>query len=350
MGKETVWKSYVSRTWGCWIMVVITAMLACMVPGRPALAQPHDVVVSIAPQKYFVERIGGDLVRTMVMIPPGSSPHAYEPRPEQMRTLAKARVYFAIGVEFEKAMLPKIAAMHPELTIVHTDQDIAKMPMIRRHHDQPAPAPAHDSGHGHEHNHAPEQHQHQEHDQEQAQEYSQEHSQEHTQEHSWEHGQNLDNHVWLAPELVRVQARTILEALQNLDAAHAGVYEANYREFLADLDSLDAEIRAALSGKQGASFMVFHPAWGYFARQYGLRQIPVELEGKEPRAQDLQQLIEKANSEGIKVVFVSPQFSTRSAESIAKAINGQTIAINPLAENWLDNMRTVASKFQQAMQ
>jgi zinc transport system substrate-binding protein len=323
---------------GFWIMIMFTAALACIVPGRPALAQSHDVVVSIAPQQYFVERIGGELIRTTVMIPPGASPHAYEPRPEQMRTLAKARAYFAIGVEFEKAMLPKIAAMHPELTIVHTDKDIAKMPMIRRHHDHSEHVRDSENRHGHGHA------------QEQQQYQDQEHTQEQPQKHSREHGQNLDNHVWLAPELVRLQARTILEALQGLDAAHASVYEANYREFMADLDSLDAEIRAALSGKQGASFMVFHPAWGYFARQYGLRQIPVELEGKEPRAQDLQQLIDQANSEGIKVVFVSPQFSTRSAESIARAINGQTIAINPLAANWLNNMRTVASKFKQAMQ
>jgi len=301
---------------GLWIMIMITATLAGIVTGRPALAQSHDVVVSIAPQQYFVERIGGELVRTTVMIPPGASPHAYEPRPEQMRILAKAQAYFAIGVEFEKAMLPKIAAMHPELTIIHTDADITKVPMIRHHHDHSGQAQVGEDKHAHDHG----------------------------------HGQNLDNHVWLAPDLVRLQARVILDALQALDPAHARVFEANFKEFMADLDSLDEEIRAALSGKQGTAFMVFHPAWGYFARQYGLRQIPVELEGKEPRAQDLQQLIDRANSEGIRVVFVSPQFSTRSAESIARAINGQTIAINPLAENWMDNMRTVASKFQQAMQ
>lgn len=322
MRNETALNSDVSRTWAIWIAVVFMAMLAGMLPGRPVLAQPHSVVVSIAPQKYFVERIGGKLVQAMVMIPAGASPHAYEPKPEQMRALAQARVYFGIGVEFEKAMLPKIVAMHPKLTIVPTDAGIAKMPMIRHHHDHAEHG--HDSepkhGHGHEQNH----------DQENA------------------HG--LDNHIWLAPELVRLQARAILEALTSLDPAHASVYEANHREFMADLDSLDADIHVALSGKEGAAFMVFHPAWGYFARQYGLRQIPVELEGKAPRAQDLQQLIDRAISEGIKVVFVSPQFSTRSAETIARAINGQTIAINPLAENWLDNMRVVANKFQRAMQ
>lgn len=297
-------------------IVLVLAVLAVLIGAGQALAQPLHVIVSIVPQKYFVQRIGGGLVETVVMVPPGASPHSYEPKPEQMRALARASAYFAIGVEYEKAVLPKIAAMHPDLKIVQTDAGIVKAPMTGRHQ------------HG----------------------QAKEHEHEHEHEHGHHHHKGLDNHVWLAPELVRIQAKNILESLTALDPAHAAVYASNYRAFMADLDSLDVDIKEALGGREGSAFMVFHPAWGYFATQYGLRQIPVEVEGKEPTAQDLQRLIDRAKSEQIRVVFVSPQFSTRSAETIAKAINGQVVPVNPLAEDWMENMRTVAEKFRQAMQ
>ncbi|PTN37393.1 cation ABC transporter substrate-binding protein [Desulfonatronum sp. SC1] len=300
-------------------------------------AQPFEVFVSIAPQKYFVERIGDQLVNVSVMVPPGVSPHVYEPKPDQMRTLAQAKIYFALGVEFEKNLLSKIAALHPELRIVHTDAGIEKLPMIPHHHDH-----GHDHGKNHDHGH--------EHAQGKSHDHDHGHDHEHDHEHDHHHHGGLDTHVWLSPDLVRIQARHILEALTALDGVHAPVYEANFKAFMADLDALDADIRQTLAGKQGTAFMVFHPAWGYFARHYGLEQIPVELEGKEPKAQDLQHLIQRAKVDGIRVVFVSPQFSTRGAETIASAINGRTIAINPLAENWMENMRDVARTFKQAMQ
>lgn len=305
--------------------IALLAVLFVTLGVTSVRAQPFEVFVSIAPQKYFVERVGGQFVNVSVMVPPGASPHAYEPNPTQMRALAQAKIFFALGVEFEKNLLPKIATLNPELRIVHTDAGIDKLPMISHHHHRDR---GHDQGHDHTHNHG------------------------HGHDRSNDHQQNggLDTHVWLSPDLVRIQARHILEALTALDGAHAPVYEANFKAFMADLDALDTDIRHSLSGKLGAAFMVFHPAWGYFARHYGLEQIPVELEGKEPKAQDLQLLIQRAKAEGIRVVFVSPQFSTRSAETIASAIEGQIIAINPLAENWMENMRTVAEKFKQVMQ
>lgn len=320
------------RIWKLSLEMVLLAALVMTLGVESARAQSFEVFVSIAPQKYFVERIGGSLVNVSVMVPSGASPHVYEPKPEQMRILAQAKVYFALGVEFEKNLLPKVGALHPELRIVHTDAGIDKLPMISHHHQ-------HDHGHGHGKNH----------DHGHAHGKSHDHGHAHSHGHDHDHHGGLDTHVWLSPDLVRIQARHILEALTALDGAHAPVYEANFNEFMADLDALDADIRHTLAEKQGAAIMVFHPAWGYFARHYGLEQIPVELEGKEPKAQDLQQLIQRARTEGIRVVFVSPQFSTRSAETIASAIEGQTIAINPLAENWMENMRTVAEKFKQAM-
>ncbi|WP_045220899.1 metal ABC transporter solute-binding protein, Zn/Mn family [Desulfonatronum thioautotrophicum] len=339
--------------------VVLLALLLFFVSAKDGSAQPFELFVSIAPQKQFVERIGGELVNVSVMVPPGASPHVYEPRPAQMRLLSQAKIYFAIGVEFEKTLLPKISALNPDLKIVHTEAGIEKLPMIPHHHHD------HDHGHGHDHEHGDE-HEHEHghghnhghgHGHNHGHEHGHGHGHEHGHDHGHGHGQNhghghehggLDTHVWLAPELVRIQAAHILAALTELDGAHAAVYEANYTAFMAEIDALDADIRQTLAGHEGAAFMVFHPAWGYFARQYGLEQIPVEIEGKEPRAQDLQQLIQRALEGDIRVVFVSPQFSTRSAETIARAINGQIVAIDPLAEDWLKNMRAVAGKFKQA--
>lgn len=352
-----------------WKVAMIMAMLFVSSPGIGS-AQPFDIFVSIAPQKYFVERIGGQMVNVSIMIPPGASPHVYEPKPAQMRSLSQSSIYFAIGVEFEKTLLPKLTALHPDLQIVHTDADIEKMPMIPHHHHDNGHDHGHDHehaqnhDHGHDHEHKPEHdhdhdHGHQsEHDHNHDHDHGHAHGSDHEHDHGNTHGhghdhghhrhEGPDTHVWLAPELVRIQAGHILAALTELDAAHAPVYEANYAAFMRDLDALNADIQQTLAGHEGAAFMVFHPAWGYFARQYGLEQIPVEIEGKEPRAQDLQQLIQRAVEEEIRIVFVSPQFSTRSAETIAGAINGRTVAIDPLAKNWMENMRSVAREFNEA--
>ncbi len=295
----------------------VLAALVLLIGAGEVRAEPLSVFVSLVPQQYFVQRIGGSLVQTVVMVPPGSSPHAYEPKPEQMRALARAAAYFAIGVEFEKALLPKIEALHPGLRIVRTDAGIDKVPMLDRHHHSHEHEPGHGHANGRELDH--------------------------------DHQNGLDNHIWLAPDLVRIQADNILKVLRELEPAHAGAFEANHAAFMDDLDRLDADIKEILNVERDSAFMVFHPAWGYFARQYGLRQIPVEVEGKEPKARDLQRLIDQARAEGIRVVFVSPQFSTRTAETIAQAINGQVVPVNPLAGDWLENMRMVADKFCLAM-
>ena len=143
-----------------------------------------------------------------------------------------------------------------------------------------------------------------------------------------------------------LQAREILTALQEADPSHCKDYEVNYREFISFLLDLDGELRNIFSGKRGLRFMVFHPAWGYFARAYGLKQMPIEVEGKEPKPAQLQEIIEHARENNIKVVFVQPQFSTRSAKQVAKEIKGQVAFADPLAQNWLENLREVAKKFE----
>jgi zinc transport system substrate-binding protein len=284
--------------------------------GNVAVAQPMQVFVSIVPQQYFVQQIGGNRVAISVMVPPGADPHSYEPKPQQMVRLATARIYFAVGVSFENAWLPKIAAINSHMLIVHTDEGITKLPMVAHLHEQ-AEAPAAQS----------------------AAEKSRE---------AHDH-EILDPHIWLSPLLVKIQARHIFEALATVDPAGRAIYEANYERFEGQIDTLDADLRRILAGKQGLQFMVFHPSWGYFAHTYGLEQVPIEIEGKQPKAAQLAELIQHARERGIRVIFVQPQFSTSSAEVVARAIDGKVIAVDPLALDWAANLRAVAKAFQEAL-
>jgi zinc transport system substrate-binding protein len=302
--------------------------------GSSFAAGEVSVFVSIMPQKYFVQQIGKDLVDVHVMVQPGADPHTYEPKPKQMVAISKAKLYFAVGIEFEEANLNKITATNPNLKVIHTDHGIDKLAMAAHHH--------HDEEHAEEHHDTD--HHEADHDHEKDDHHAEA---EHDSDHD-EHA-GLDPHIWLSPPLVKIQARTILDALKEIDPQHRSVYEANFKAFAAQLDQLDADLKQIFAGKKGLRFMVFHPAWGYFAHAYGLKQVPIEIEGKDPKPAQLKALIEHARESGIKVVFVQPQFSTQSAEVVAREIGGQVAFADPMAEDWMANMRQVADKFQAAL-
>jgi len=274
-------------------VVIATLMLGtmllagCVQNATPPAADKLHVTVSIVPQKYFVERIGGEHVSVNVMVEPGASPATYEPKPAQLRALSKAAAYFGIGVPFEDAWLTKIAAANSDMLMVDTTKGIQRV--------------------------------------------------------------GADPHIWLSPTLVKTQAQTIYEALVQLDPAHQADYKANRDSFIKDIDALDADIREALEGVQTRKFMVFHPAWGYLARDYGLEMIPIEVGGQEPSAAELAALIAKAKEEGIKVILAQPEFSTRDAETIAHEIGGEVLLISPLAPDWLENLRNVARTFAKVL-
>ncbi|MEN8808364.1 MAG: zinc ABC transporter substrate-binding protein [Desulfobacterales bacterium] len=262
-----------------------------------------SVFVSIAPQQYFVQQIGKELVDVHAMVPPGADPHTYEPKPRQMVSLVTAKLYFAIGIEFEAAWLKKILSTNPQIKVVHTDEGIQKISMTAGTH--------HSEG---------------------------------------QHVRSgLDPHIWLSPPLVMMQARTILNALLEVDPVNRSKYEENYNAFMAELVDLDADFKKIFAGRQGLRFMVFHPSWGYFARSYGLVQIPVEIEGKSPKPAQIMELIEHARENNIRIIFVQPQFSSKSAELIAREIGGEVALVDALAENWSENLREVAGKFEAAL-
>lgn len=281
------------------LMVVALLAAGSAFFSIPATAADINVFVSILPQNYFVRQIGGEHVNVDVLVPPGSNPVTYEPSPRQMVALAKADVYFTMGVPFEAAWLEKVRSATPGLNIVSTREGIERKPIDR--HDGPKSHNGHDHG-------------------------------------------SYDPHIWLSPPLVMLQARNILTGLIAVDPDHRQTYEANYAAFIDAIVSLDADLRHRL--KRGKAFMVFHPSWGYFADAYGLKQIAIEVEGKSPKAAEIADLIRYAEKHGIRTVLVQPQFSTRDAEMIAKSIDGRTIAADPLAEDWADNLRRVADRIQ----
>ncbi len=313
---------------------IIPLLLFLGLTAQPAQAAPLNVTVSIVPQKYVVEKIGGDAVHCTVMVQPGASPATYEPKPGQMSALSKSSIYFAIGVPFESAWLSRIAAANPSMKVVHMEKSIKKVPMAAHHHHE----------HGEDHDHG------EHHDDHGA---MNDHAEHHDHGEHHEHGEHahgpLDPHVWTTPGLMRILAENTFNTLMKEDPVHVPVYIANMEKFTHEIDALDADLKAIFAPlPRPARFMVYHPAWGYFAREYGLIQVPVELEGKEPGPRELSNLIRMAKKDNIHVVFVQPQFSRRSAEVIAKAINGRVQPANPLAEDWEQNLRNVAKAFRSA--
>ena len=278
-------------------------------------AEPIRIFTSIAPQKLFVQQIGKDRVSVQVMVPIGGNPAIYEPKPRQMADISKTSLYFAIGVPFENVWLGKIAAANPSMKVIRTDRGIKKNSMAAYHHR--------DRGDGH-----PGKGQ---------------------KNPRVVDGGGLDPHIWLSPDLVKIQAATILAALEEMDPSRKNAYQTNFHQFIARIDELDARLKSIFADKQGQQFMAFHPSWGYFANHYGLKQVPIEIEGKDPKPAQLKELIEHALKKGIKVVFVQPQFSTKSAKLIAREIGGQVAFANPLAEDWFNNLIEVANQFEKAL-
>lgn len=330
-----------------WALLVFAFTVLIFTSSRVEAAEGKiPVFVSIVPQKFFVEQIGRDRVDVQVMVEPGASPHTYEPKPQQMRALSKARVYFAIGLPFEHVWLGKIAAANRDMKIVHTDEGIEKIQMVGEHHhegeagEQHRAEPPHKpdgAKHTAEPPHKPAG------ERDSAEEHHRPDG-----EPGELHGEP-DPHIWLSPGLVAIQAEQILNGLKAVDPSSAALYESNYRTFISQITALDGELKEIFAGKQGVQFMVFHPSWGYFAREYKLKELPIEMEGKDPKPAQIQELISHAREHKISVIFVQPQFSVKSAHQIAKEINGEVVFADPLAYDWFKNLREVADKFKAAL-
>ena len=273
-----------------------------------------SVFVSILPQKYFVERVGGDRVNVSVLLPAGQSEITYEPTARQLVALSAANVYFRTLVPFEKRLADKIDNTLRSVPIVNTCRDIDLRPGDCSHHQEQ----------DHANNEA----------------------------HTADNGRHdeIDPHVWMSPRLVKPQARIICEQLCILDPAHEDEFRRNLAAFEADLDHADQHIAALLAPYRGRAFFVFHPAYGYFADAYGLEQVAVQSGGKEPAAKRLAELIDRAKRDGVRAVFVQPQFSRISAGAVARQIDGVTITVDPMTEDYLSNIVHIAECIHAALQ
>jgi zinc transport system substrate-binding protein len=276
---------------------IIMLLAACTSPVDKDGAEKTGVVVTILPQKEFVSRVGGDKIDVTVMVPPGANPHTYEVTPAQMVKLSRARIYFKVGspIEFELAWLDKLIAANKGMTVV----DCSKGVELIQSDDPDEPG--------------------------------------------------ADAHIWTSPRNIKIMAGNICAGLSAADPANREYYEKNLDKYIVELDKLDADIAGALKGYANRAFIVYHPAWGYFARDYGLKQTCIEQGGKEPQAAYLARLITEARAQNIKIIFVSPAFDTRSAEAVAREIGGRTVIVDNLAGNYLENMRRVAAAFSEAV-
>lgn len=287
------------------ILTAVSLLLPALSCGNgPAAGDGRlKVAVSIPPQAHFVEAVGGDRVEVGVLLPPGASPATYDPGPAEMRSVAEADLYMTMGVPFEEAWLPRLESAAPGITVVQTHGGIHRLP-IDGHGT--GSASSHDHGHAHEAN-AP------------------------------------DPHIWLSPELVRKQAETVAEALMEADPDGREAYSRNLEELQRELTDLQEELSGILADARGSAFVVFHPSWGYFADEFGLVQLPIEVEGQEPSPSELADLVDEARSLEVPVVLVAPQFSRRTAEAVADEIGARVEVADPLARNWSENLVSVAS-------
>ncbi len=274
-----------------WLLVLAGCDKGGAPPRTAGSSGPHTmlVAVSILPQKYFVERLAGPRAEVMALLPPGSNPATYDPSMSTLARLSRAKLWVRVGVPgfvFERAWTEKIRSAAPHMRLVDSSKGV---PLI-----------------GH------------------------------------------NPHVWLSPRLVVTQARNIAEALMEVDPEGREFYRERLEVFEKELRDLDAELGAAMSKVEGKTFVVFHPAWEYFARDYGIHLMVIEEQGREPGPDKLAKMVDQARAKGIRTVFVQPQISSRSAQTVAEALGGKVVAIDPLAEDWPGALRDAALAFVEA--
>ncbi len=275
------------------VLILLIAVFfgnGCIDQSEPQIDNERTVIiVSILPQADFVEHVGGDNIEVIVMIPPGANPATYEPTASQLKSVNNAAMYVKVGsgLPFEDVWLDRICSANPDMLVVDTSEGVNLI-----------------SG---------------------------------------------DPHIWLSPRSVMIQVENIYRGLVQVDPENREYYYQNKEEYINDLEILDHNINTSLSGYGNRTFMVFHPSWGYFVRDYNLTMISVEIDGKEPSVGEMAHLIETAKENNIKVIFVQPQFSTKSAEMIAKEIGGSVVAADPLPQDYITNLRTVSNTFAQGL-
>ena len=256
------------------------------------------VVSSIAPVSSLIKEIVKDRAEVVTVVEAGKSPHTYEPKVSLMKKIEKAKLYFGVGVEFERAWLDRFKSQNPNLKVIHLEDNVTKILMMVKRRVA-----------------------------------------------------KEDPHIWLSPSNMKIMAKVILDSLKRVDSKNSPFYEKNYKKAVEKITKTDKEIRKILAKvPKRAKFMVFHPSWGYFAKEYHLMQVPIEIEGKEPKPAQLIKLIKLAKKENIKTIITEPEFSSKSAKVLAKEIGAKVVKLSPLAPDWQETIlklaKTIAEGFE----
>ena len=280
------------------VHVLVGILLAGCFSGAPKTKQ-KVIFVSILPLKYFADKIVGDIYKVEVTVPPGAGPETYSPTPKQMILLSESQAYFSIGyLGFEQVWLENFKSSNPDLPVFATSK---RIDLIKDEHQ--------DGDH--------------------------------------EHLQGVDPHIWSSPKTARLIAGNIYSGMIQIDPENGDTYRKNYNLLLAQIAMVDSTVTNLLDGANSKKFIIFHPALGYFARDYGLEQLSIEFEGKVPSPKHLQEVINAAKSGNTKIVLIQKEFDKRNAEIIAQETGCKMLQIDPLDYNWPEQMIDIAKKISQ---
>jgi zinc transport system substrate-binding protein len=275
------------------LLCAFTSILSLPVFSLPLVASKPTVLVSIAPYKYFVDHIGNGLVDTLLFVPPGASPHTFEPTAKKIIDMSKASLWFQMGEPFEAQAIQALKVHNPKLKVYDLRDHV---PLIC---DGPGTC---------SHNAA-------------------------------------DPHIWLSPKLAKIQAKTIADALILQIPEKKEAIEKNLAALILELDTLNSKIVDIMKGAKKKSILVSHPAYGYFAKDYGLTQLSIESEGREPSPKKVYEIIKRAKEIGLKTVFAQTQHNMLGAQRIATELGGKVVILDPLSENYTENMTHIAQAF-----
>ena len=277
------------------LIYILTLFICCACGHTPQQSEKPVITVTLEPLRYFTEAIAGDCFEVVSMVPKGSSPESYDPTPQQLVNLSKSQAYLRIGyIGFEQAWMKKLEANYPTMKVYDTSKGVE---LIREE--------------GHHHG-----------------------------DHYHEGG--VEPHIWNSTQNASVIADNIYAALCEMDADHQPEYKQRLDSLKQVIARTDADVRTLLANAD-STFLIYHPALSYFARDYGLHQISIEEGGKEPSPATLKTLIETCRREGAQVIFVQQEFDQRNAQLIANELGIEIVPINPLSHDWAEEMLRVAS-------
>ena len=298
------------------LIIALLSTLPLAAKGGQEQPSPLDkpiIAVSILPQSYFVERIGGDRFKQVVLVGPGQNPHAYEPTPRQMADLALSKAWILSNTDFEIGLLPKITALYPNLRIVDGTEGVVFRSLEAHDHEE--------VGEAHADEEVPD-----------------------------EDSIDIDRHTWLGREPALILARHVADTLSAIDPSATTLYETNHTALVADINHVYDALAVALAPLAGKTVFVYHPAFGYFLDDFGIIQEAVETGGKEPTAKSIEELIAKGSSEQVPAIFVQSQFPVSAAKAVADAIGAVVVPLDHLAADWLANIQRMGDALQASIQ